>query len=83
MRTLLLTPFSLLFTLPAYAADVILQLPAGDGFVFQGNTGTTDFLRLDDATGDISREGAMFVHTTGSNSVPRANGALRACGARR
>ena len=51
---------------PALAADVTVTLPAGDGFVIEDNTGTTERLRVDEATGNISRNGALFVHTTGT-----------------
>lgn len=51
------------------AADVDVQLPAGDGFVIQNNAGTVERLRVDEATGNISRNGALFVHTTGSANL--------------
>ena len=55
---------SLAFAAPALAADVTVTLPAGDGFVVKDNTGAIERLRVDEATGNISRNGALFVHTT-------------------
>ena len=49
---------------PAHAADVTVTLPAGDGFVIENNTSSTERFRVDEATGNISRNGALFVHTT-------------------
>ena len=46
---------------PARAADVTVQLPAGDGFVVKDNTGTVERLRVDEATGNISRNGALLL----------------------
>lgn len=54
---------------PARAADVALTLGAGDGFAVKNNTGTTDRLRVDEATGNVSRNGALFVHTTGTENL--------------
>ncbi len=51
-------------TRPATAADVTVTLPAGDGFVVENSTSTVDRLSIDEATGNISRNGALFVHTT-------------------
>jgi len=50
---------------PALAADVTVQLDAGDGFSIKDSTGATERLRVDEATGNLSRNGALFVHTTG------------------
>jgi len=51
---------------PALAADVTVTLDAGAGFVVEDNTSTIERLRIDEATGNISRNGALFVHTTGT-----------------
>ena len=56
-------------THPATAADVTVTLDAGAGFVIEDNTATTERLRVDEATGNISRNGALFVHTTGTNNT--------------
>ena len=74
---LILTTLSILalLSLPALAADVEVQLPAGDGFVIKNNTGTSERLRVDEATGNISRNGALFVHTTGTDNTFVGEGA--------
>ena len=54
---------------PVLAADVSVQLDAGAGFSVKDNTGAIERLRVDEATGNISRNGALFVHTTGLNSL--------------
>ncbi len=54
---------------PAIAADVTFTLDAGTGFVVEDNTATIERLRVDEATGNISRNGALFVHTTGTDST--------------
>src|SRR5262245_30524589 len=53
---------------PAWAADVTLRLDAGTGFLIQNSSGATTRLRVDEATGNVSRNGALFVHTTGSTN---------------
>jgi hypothetical protein len=53
----------------AHTDDVVVQLSAGDGFVVQDNTGTVERLRVDEATGNVSRNGALFVHTTGTDNT--------------
>ena len=69
-RTLLLLSLLLLvLAVPAHAADVTVTLPAGDGFVVKDNTGAIERLRVDEATGNISRNGALFVHTTGTDAT--------------
>jgi hypothetical protein len=60
---------SFAFAAPALAADVTVTLPAGDGFVIEDNTGTIERLRVNEATGNISRNGALFVHTTGTDAT--------------
>lgn len=65
MRSLVLIALALLMNLPATAADVTLQLPATDGFVIQDSTGAIERLRVDESSGNISRNGGLFVHTTG------------------
>ena len=49
----------------AVADDVVVQLGAGDGFVVQDNTGAVERYRIDEATGNISKDGVLFLHTTG------------------
>lgn len=57
---------SLLFlSVPAFAGDVSVQLDAGAGFSIKNNTGAIERLRVNESTGNISRNGALFVHTTG------------------
>lgn len=53
----------------AQAADVAVQLGGGDAFVIQDNTGAIERLRVDEATGNLSRNGALFVHTTGTTGT--------------
>ena len=68
---LLLTTLGILalLTPPAQAGDVEVQLSAGDGFVVKDNSGAVERLRVDEATGNISRNGALFVHTTGTDNT--------------
>jgi len=58
---------------------VTVQLDAGTGFVVKNNTGTIERLRVEETTGNISRNGALFVHTTGSstNTFIGQNGELQ------
>ena len=65
---------SLLAT-PSRAADVVVTLAVGDSFVVEDNTGATERLNVEEATGNISRNGALFVHTTGSDSTFVGEGA--------
>ena len=58
-----------LSTTPVWGGDVEVQLSAGDGFVVKDNTGAVERLRVHEDTGNISRNGALFVHTTGSNNT--------------
>jgi hypothetical protein len=53
---------------PAWAADVTVKLDAGSGFVIQNNA-SAPRLRVDEATGNVSRNGALFVHTTGTSNL--------------
>src|SRR5262245_10007012 len=55
--------------LSARAADVSVQLDSGAGFVLKNSTGAVERLRIDEATGNVSRNGTLFVHTTGVNNV--------------
>jgi hypothetical protein len=59
---------SVFLAFPAWAGDVEVQLGAGDGFVIKDNTGALERLRVDEATGNVSRNGALFVHTTGGSN---------------
>ena len=49
----------------ARAGDVSVKLDAGSGFSIKNSTGTVERLRVDETTGNISRNGMLFVHTTG------------------
>jgi endosialidase-like protein len=60
---------------PALAGDVSLRLDAATGFSVRNNTGAVERLRVDEATGNISRNGALFVHTTGSGNLFVGDGA--------
>ena len=66
-----LVAFLLLTTLPvpALAGDVSVKLDSGAGFSVKDNTGAVERLRVDVATGNVSRNGALFVHTTGTNNT--------------
>jgi hypothetical protein len=59
----------------ARAGDVSVQLDSGSGFSVRNATGAIERLRVDEATGNISRGGALFVHTTGSQNVFVGSGA--------
>jgi hypothetical protein len=59
---------ALLAAAPALAGDVSVQLDAGAGFSVKNSTGATERLRVDEATGNVSRNGALFVHTTGASN---------------
>jgi len=60
---------------PALAADVTVELDTGRGFVIENDGGTVERFRVDEATGNISRNGALFVHTTsGGTFVGRRAG---------
>lgn len=59
----------------ALAADVEVQLTAGDSFVVKDSTGTSERLRVDEATGNVSHNGALFVHTTGTGNTFVGKGA--------
>jgi len=54
---------------PALAADVSVQLDSGTGFSVKNSTGAIQRLRVDEATGNVSRNGALFVHTTGTDNT--------------
>jgi len=60
---------ALALTPPALAADVSVQLGAVTGFAVKNSTGSTERLRVHEATGKVSRNGALFVHTTGTNNT--------------
>ena len=51
------------------ADDVELQLSAGDGFVLEDSSGTVERLRVHESSGNIPRNGALFVHTTGASNT--------------
>jgi hypothetical protein len=53
---------------PAWAGDVSVKLDSGTGFSIKESTGSVERLRVDESTGNVSRNGALFVHTTGSSS---------------
>jgi hypothetical protein len=52
----------------ALAGDVSVKLDANAGFVIENSNGAIERLRVDEATGNVSRNGALFVHTTGAPS---------------
>ncbi len=49
----------------AVAADVTLTLDAGFGFVIENDPQTVELLRIDEASGNVFRNGQLFLHTTG------------------
>ena len=53
----------------ARAGDVSVKLDIGAGFAVKNNSGAIERLRVDESTGNISRNGALFVHTTGTNNL--------------
>ncbi len=61
--------FATLLAPPALPNDVTVQLGAGDGFVVEDDTGAIERLRVDEATGNFSRNGDLFVHTSGSENT--------------
>ena len=63
-----ISALALVLALPAWAADVRVKLDAGTGFVIQSSA-SAPRLRVDEATGNVSRNGALFVHTTGANNL--------------
>jgi len=67
----LLTPLGVAVALSpaARAGDVSVELDGGSGFVIEDATGEIERLRVDEATGNLSRNGALFVHTTGANNL--------------
>jgi len=78
---LLLVSTFLMLPTAAFSADVTVELDAASGFVIQNNGATIERLRVDEATGNISRNGALFVHTTGGTFVgPNAGGSLNSTG---
>ena len=50
-------------------ALLAVKLDAGTGFSVKDSTGAIERLRVDEATGNVSRNGALFVHTTGTNNL--------------
>jgi len=70
MRFRIAAALAALLCSPAVRAeDVIVKLGAGDGFEITDNTGAIDRLRIEEATGNVTRNGALFVHTTGTNNT--------------
>jgi hypothetical protein len=53
----------------ARAGDVSVRLDSGAGFSLKNAAGAVERLRVDEATGNVSRNGALFVHTTGMSSL--------------
>jgi hypothetical protein len=51
------------------AADLTVRLDAGSGFSIRNSSGAIERLRVEEATGNVSRNGALFVHTTGANNL--------------
>ena len=54
---------------PGLAADTVFVLDDTFGFVIEDDTTTIERLRVDEATGNVSRNGALFVHTTGASNL--------------
>ena len=63
------------FTTSGRSGDVNVTLDAGSGFVVQDREATFERFRVDEATGNFSRNGALFVHTTGANNTFVGEGA--------
>ncbi len=61
---------------PAWAADVTVTLPAGDGFVVEDNTATIERLRVDEAR-ETSPETARSSCTRPGRATP-SSGRARA-----
>ena len=57
------------FSATARGADVTVKLDVGGGFSVRDNSGFYERLRVDESTGNISRNGALFIHTTGSSNM--------------
>jgi hypothetical protein len=74
-RALLALAFAALAAASARAGDVSVQLDSGSGFSVKNATGAIERLRVDEATGNVSRNGALFVHTTGSQNLFVGSGA--------
>ena len=54
---------------PARAGDLVGILDTGFGIVFKNNDSTIERFRIDEDSGNISRNGALFIHTTGTAST--------------
>jgi hypothetical protein len=59
---------------PALAADISVQLDSGAGFSVKNNTGAIERLRVDEATGNVSRNGALFVQRPGGRNCSLVRG---------
>ena len=59
----------------ARAGDISLELDAGFGFSVKNDGASIERLRVDEASGNISRNGALFVHTTGTSNTFVGEGA--------
>jgi hypothetical protein len=53
----------------ARADDVSIELDTAGAFVVKNNGGSIERLRIDEATGNISRNGLLFLHTSGDDST--------------
>lgn len=51
---------------PSLAGDVTVKIDTGDGFAITDLSGTNEKIRVDEATANISRNGALFIHTLGN-----------------
>jgi hypothetical protein len=60
---------ALVLAAPGFAGDVSVQLDSGAGFSVKNTSGTIERLRVDEATGNVSRNGTLFVHTTGIDNL--------------
>jgi hypothetical protein len=61
-----LTAIGLLLAGSSQAGDVTVKIDSGDGFAITDLAGTGEKIRVDEATANISRNGALFIHTTGN-----------------
>jgi hypothetical protein len=68
-RTIIIAALALGIASTAFADDVVIELDAGDGFVIENAGSAIERLRVDEDTGNISRNGALFVHTTGTDNT--------------
>lgn len=66
-RTLIATALALGFASTALAADVVVELGSGDSFVIK-DSGAVERLAVDES-GDVSKDGTLFLHDDGAYST--------------